>query len=68
VPADKLHVALLSLLESHPRCRSASASLPAAAEGSPTPTTAMTRTAIQETLNGKSVDSMEKVSDEQYRR
>jgi quercetin dioxygenase-like cupin family protein len=33
-----------------------------------TPTTAMTHTAIQETLNGKNVDWMEKVSDEQYRR
>jgi quercetin dioxygenase-like cupin family protein len=33
-----------------------------------TPTTAMTHIAIQETLNGKNVDWMEKVSDEQYRR
>jgi quercetin dioxygenase-like cupin family protein len=33
-----------------------------------TPTTAMTHTAIQENLNGKVVDWMEKVSDEQYRR
>jgi quercetin dioxygenase-like cupin family protein len=33
-----------------------------------TPTTAMTHTAVQETLNGKNVDWMEKVSDEQYRR
>jgi quercetin dioxygenase-like cupin family protein len=33
-----------------------------------TPTTAMTHIAIQETLNGKVVDWMEKVSDEQYRR
>jgi quercetin dioxygenase-like cupin family protein len=32
-----------------------------------TPTTAMTHIAIQETLNGKNVDWMEKVSDEQYR-
>jgi quercetin dioxygenase-like cupin family protein len=32
-----------------------------------TPTTAMTHIAIQEALNGKSVDWMEKVSDEQYR-
>jgi quercetin dioxygenase-like cupin family protein len=31
-----------------------------------TPTTAMTHIAIQEALNGKSVDWMEKVSDEQY--
>jgi quercetin dioxygenase-like cupin family protein len=31
------------------------------------PTTAMTHIAIQETLNGKAVDWMEKVSDEQYR-
>jgi quercetin dioxygenase-like cupin family protein len=31
------------------------------------PTTAMTHIAIQEALNGKSVDWMEKVSDEQYR-
>ena len=30
-------------------------------------TTAMTHTAIQERLNGKAVDWMEKVSDEQYR-
>ena len=33
-----------------------------------TPTTAMTHTAIQETLNGKNVDWMEKVTDDQYRR
>jgi len=33
-----------------------------------TPTTAMTHTAIQEQLDGKAVDWMEKVSDEQYRR
>jgi quercetin dioxygenase-like cupin family protein len=33
-----------------------------------TPTTAMTHIAIQEALNGKNVDWMEKVSDEQYRR
>jgi hypothetical protein len=32
------------------------------------PTTAMTRIAIQEAQNGKMVDWMEKVSDEQYRR
>ena len=32
-----------------------------------TPTTAMTHIAIQESLNGKNVDWMEKVSDEQYR-
>ena len=32
-----------------------------------TPTTAMTHIAIQETLNGKVVDWMEHVSDEQYR-
>ncbi|HZD33637.1 MAG TPA: cupin domain-containing protein [Nitrososphaeraceae archaeon] len=31
-----------------------------------TPTTAMTHTAIQEQLDGKTVDWMEKVSDEQY--
>jgi len=31
------------------------------------PTTAMTHFAIQEALNGKQVDWMEKVSDEQYR-
>ena len=31
-----------------------------------TPTTAMTHIAIQEALNGKTVDWMEKVSDEQY--
>jgi hypothetical protein len=30
------------------------------------PTTAMTHLAIQEQLNGKVVDWMEKVSDEQY--
>jgi quercetin dioxygenase-like cupin family protein len=33
-----------------------------------TPTTAMTHIAIQESLNGKNVDWLEKVSDEQYRR
>jgi quercetin dioxygenase-like cupin family protein len=33
-----------------------------------TPTTAMTHIAIQESLNGKTVDWMETVSDEQYRR
>ena len=33
-----------------------------------TPTTAMTHIAIQEQLNGKVVDWMEKVSDKQYRR
>jgi quercetin dioxygenase-like cupin family protein len=33
-----------------------------------TPTTAMTHVAIQEALNGKPVDWMEHVSDEQYRR
>ena len=33
-----------------------------------TPTTAMTHIAIQEALNGKNVDWMEKVSDEQYRK
>ena len=32
------------------------------------PTTAMTHIAIQETLDGKNVDWLEKVSDEQYRR
>jgi quercetin dioxygenase-like cupin family protein len=32
------------------------------------PTTAMTHIAIQETLNGKNVDWLEKVSDEQYRK
>jgi quercetin dioxygenase-like cupin family protein len=32
------------------------------------PTTAMTHIAIQETLNGKNVDWMEKVSDAQYRK
>ena len=32
-----------------------------------TPTTAMTHIAIQESLDGKAVDWMEKVSDEQYR-
>ena len=32
------------------------------------PTTAMTHLAIQETLDGKAVDWLEKVSDEQYRR
>ena len=31
------------------------------------PTTAMTHVAIQESLNGKNVDWLEKVSDEQYR-
>jgi quercetin dioxygenase-like cupin family protein len=33
-----------------------------------TPTTAMTHIAIQEQLNSKVVDWMEKVSDEQYQR
>src|ERR1700674_5788836 len=33
-----------------------------------TPTTAMTHIAIQETLDGKVVDWMEKVSDQQYRK
>jgi quercetin dioxygenase-like cupin family protein len=33
-----------------------------------TPTTAMTHIAIQEALNGKQVDWLEHVSDEQYRR
>jgi quercetin dioxygenase-like cupin family protein len=33
-----------------------------------TPTTAMTHIAIQEALNGKQVDWMEQVSDEQYRK
>ena len=33
-----------------------------------TPTTAMTHIAIQESLNGKNVDWLQKVSDEQYRR
>ena len=33
-----------------------------------TPTTAMTHIAIQEAVNGKNVDWMEKVSDEQYRK
>ena len=33
-----------------------------------TPTTAMMHNAIQESLNGKVVDWMEKVSDEQYRK
>jgi len=33
-----------------------------------TPTTAMTHIAIQESLNGKPVNWLEKVSDEQYRR
>jgi quercetin dioxygenase-like cupin family protein len=33
-----------------------------------TPMTAMTHIAIQEALNGKNVDWMEKVSDEQYRK
>ncbi|HJU33718.1 MAG TPA: cupin domain-containing protein [Nitrososphaera sp.] len=33
-----------------------------------TPTTAMTHIAIQEQLDGKAVDWMEKVSEEQYRR
>jgi quercetin dioxygenase-like cupin family protein len=32
------------------------------------PTTAMTHYAVQESLNGKNVDWMEKVSDEQYRK
>jgi hypothetical protein len=33
-----------------------------------TPTTWMTHIAIQEALDGKAVDWMEKVNDEQYRR
>jgi quercetin dioxygenase-like cupin family protein len=33
-----------------------------------TPTTAMTHIAIQESVNGKTVDWMEKVSDDQYRK
>ena len=33
-----------------------------------TPTTSMTHVAIQEALDGKAVEWMEKVSDEQYRR
>jgi len=33
-----------------------------------TPTTAMTHIAIQEALDGKVVEWMEKVSDEEYRR
>jgi quercetin dioxygenase-like cupin family protein len=33
-----------------------------------TPTTAMTHIAVQESLNGKNVDWMEKVSDAQYQR
>ncbi|MCC6776410.1 MAG: cupin domain-containing protein [Hyphomicrobiales bacterium] len=33
-----------------------------------TPTTAMTHIAIQETLDGRNVDWLEKVNDEQYRR
>jgi quercetin dioxygenase-like cupin family protein len=33
-----------------------------------TPTTAMTHTAIQESINGKNVDWLEHVNDEQYRR
>jgi quercetin dioxygenase-like cupin family protein len=33
-----------------------------------TPTTAMAHVAIQETLNGKNVEWLEKVSDEQYRK
>jgi quercetin dioxygenase-like cupin family protein len=33
-----------------------------------TPTTAMTHIAIQERLNGKAVDWMEKVSDDEYRK
>ncbi|MEC4816227.1 MAG: cupin domain-containing protein [Scytonema sp. PMC 1069.18] len=33
-----------------------------------TPTTAMTHIAIQEQLDGKNVDWMEQVSDEQYRK
>ena len=33
-----------------------------------TPTTAMTHIAIQESLDGKNVDWMEKVSDDQYRK
>jgi hypothetical protein len=34
----------------------------------PLPTTAVTHIAIQEQLDGKAVDWMEKVSDEQYRK
>jgi 4-carboxymuconolactone decarboxylase len=33
-----------------------------------TPSTAMTHIAIQEQLNGKAVEWMEKVTDEQYRK
>jgi quercetin dioxygenase-like cupin family protein len=33
-----------------------------------TPTTAMTHIAVQETLDGKNVDWLDKVSDEQYRK
>jgi len=33
-----------------------------------TPTTAMTHIAIQETINGRAVDWLEKVSDDQYRK
>jgi quercetin dioxygenase-like cupin family protein len=33
-----------------------------------TPTTAMTHIAIQEALDGKAVEWMEKVTDEEYRR
>ena len=33
-----------------------------------TPTTAMTHIAVQESLNGKNVDWMEKVSDAHYRK
>ena len=33
-----------------------------------TPTTAMTHIAVQESLNGKNADWLEKVSDEQYRK
>jgi quercetin dioxygenase-like cupin family protein len=33
-----------------------------------TPMTAMTHIAVQESLNGKNVDWMEKVADAQYRR
>ena len=33
-----------------------------------TPTTAMTHIAIQEALDGKAVDWLEKVSDDQYRK
>jgi len=42
--------------------------LGAEVEEGASPTTAMTHLAIQESLYGKVVDWMEKVSDEQYRR